>query len=243
MRFKATVAYDGTEFAGFQKQPVAHRTVQRDIEDSLYAIFNNEIPIVGAGRTDSGVHASGQVIAFNAEWRHSAQALQNAINAKLPKDIAVLQLKETDAEFHPRYDAQKRLYTYRIYNAPLQHPLYRRVSWWVKSPLDVGLMNNTAVTLLGTHNFATFGQPPQGTNTERTIFQAFWEVQAPYLQFTVQGNAFLYRMVRSIVGSLKLVGEGAWSVEKFEAAFHAADRSFCGAVAPPQGVCLEAVEY
>lgn len=237
------MAYDGTDFAGFQKQPEQHRTVQREIENGLRAVLDETIPVIGAGRTDSGVHAAGQVIAFTAHWRHSETALRNALNANLPRDIAVLQLEQTDAAFHPRFDAKWRRYTYRIYSAPVRNPLYRRQCWWVTAPLDLEKMAEAAVFLIGQHDFATFGQPPQGSSTVRELTRAEWTKVGPLLQFTVEGNAFLYRMVRSIVGSLKLVGEGTWRVEQFGDALRAADRTRCGVTAPPQGVCLEFVQY
>lgn len=243
MRFKAIVAYDGTDFAGFQKQPSQYRTVQREIENGLQAIFDAFIPVIGAGRTDSGVHALGQVIAFSARWRHSETALRNALNANLPKDIAVLQIEQTDSAFHPRFDAKGRRYAYRIFNSPVRHPFYRRQSWWVTAPLDVAKMEEAAVYLVGQHDFATFGQPPQGNNTVRNLSEATWQREGDRLCFTIEANAFLYRMVRSIVGSLKLVGEGTWRVEQFVEALRARDRAQCGAVAPPEGVCLVSVQY
>ncbi|MEM7330754.1 MAG: tRNA pseudouridine(38-40) synthase TruA [Chloroflexota bacterium] len=242
-RYKACVSYDGTRFEGFQRQPKGHRTVQEELENALQAIFNKQIRIVGAGRTDSGVHASGQVISFDIKWKHSDQDLQNALNANLPEDIAVLKIEQIHDNFHPRFDATKRAYEYFIYNAPVRHPLHRNRSWWVKPKLDVEKMNEAATLLIGEHDFATFGQPPQGTRTLRAVFEAHWKIKAPFLIFSVQANAFLYRMVRSLVGSLKMVGEGQWSVAQFAEALEKADRSMCGPVAPPQGVYLVSVEY
>ena len=242
-RFKALVLYDGTEFEGFQKQPPSHRTVQGEIEKGLQALFKKSITVIGAGRTDSGVHATGQVISFAGEWNHPEGALQNALNANLPEDIAILKIEQVHTDFHPRFDAKKRQYEYLIYNSKVRQPLYRNFSWRVAKPLDIEKMNEAAAVLLGNHDFATFGQPPQGVKTVRSVFQAKWCIKEPYLMFTIQANAFLYRMVRSIVGSLKLVGEGSWSVEQFLEAFEVADRSFCGPVAPPQGVYLVSVEY
>lgn len=242
-RFKALVSYDGTGFEGFQKQPPTHRTVQDEIEKGLQSVFNNAITIVGAGRTDSGVHATGQVISFEAQWHHPDEALRNALNANIPKDIAILKIEQVHTSFHPRFDAQKRVYEYLIYNSRVRHPLYRNWSWRVSKPLDIEKMNEAALLLIGDHDFATFGQPPQGIKTVRTVFKAKWTVREPFILFTIEANAFLYRMVRSIVGSLKLVGEGVWTVEQFLEAFQAADRTLCGSVAPPQGVYLVSVEY
>ncbi len=242
-RFKACIAYDGTRFEGFQRQPKGHRTVQEELEKAAQAIFNKSKTIIGAGRTDSGVHATGQVISFDAEWKHSEQAMQNALNANLPEDIAVLKIEQVHPNFHPRFDAVKRTYNYFIYNNRVRQPLFRDRSWWVKPKLDIGKMNEAAALLIGNHDFATFGQPPRGIKTVRSVFQAYWEFKDPYFVFTVQANAFLYRMVRSFVGSLKMVGEGQWAVEQFAEVLEAKDRSKCGPVAPPQGVYLVSVEY
>lgn len=243
LRFKAQIAYDGTRFEGFQKQANGHRTIQAEIEKGLQFVLKKPTPIIGAGRTDSGVHATGQIISFLADWKHPAAALRDALNANLSDEIVILTIEQVHAEFHPRYDAKMRGYSYLVYNAPIRHPLYRHKSWHVKKPLDLSLMNQAASLLLGEHDFATFGQPPQGDKTIRHIFKAEWSTKAPFLQFEIKANAFLYRMVRSIVGSLRLVGEGTWSVEHFAYALEQRERKYCGQVAPPQGVYLVSVEY
>ena len=217
--------------------------MQGELEKAIGAIAPRSVSITGAGRTDSGVHARGQVISFELVWRHGEDALQRAINANLPPDIVILSLEEAPADFHPRYDASRRTYDYHLYNAPLRSPLRRRRSWHVPCPLDLDRMNEAAAHLVGVHDFATFGQPPQGDSTVRHLFRAGWRRQDPFLIFSIEGNAFLYRMVRSIVGSLKMVGEGSWTVKEFVQAFHARDRSRAAATAPPQGLYLVSVAY
>lgn len=217
--------------------------MQGELEKAISAVAPTPVAITAAGRTDSGVHARGQVIAFDVAWRHGEEALQRAINANLPPDIVVLSVEEAAADFHPRYDADRRAYEYHFYNGPVRSPLRRRRSWHVPHPLDVERMNEAAGHLVGVHDFATFGQPPQGESTVRHLFRAGWQRQEPLLIFGIEGNAFLYRMVRSIVGSLKMVGDGSWSVEAFVHAFHARDRSRAAATAPPQGLYLVAVAY
>ncbi len=199
--------------------------------------------ITGAGRTDSGVHASGQVISFELDWRHDAESLRRAINSYLPDDIVLLKVEETAADFHPRYDARRRAYRYNLYNSPERSPLYRLYSWHVQTPLDVSKMNEAASYLVGVHDFATFGQPPQGHETVREVFRAEWQRENKLLSFYIEGNAFLYRMVRSIVGSLKVVGEGKWTVGEFVAALEACDRDRAATTAPPQGLCLVSIRY
>lgn len=241
--FRATVAYDGTAYYGFQRQREGQPTIQSKLEQALSRVVRKNVTIVAAGRTDRGVHAQGQVIRFSVVWQHKAVALQRAVNANLPNDIAILQCETCPPDFHPRFDAQKRGYEYRIYNSLIRNPLYRLDSWHVKKPLDISVMGLAAQKLVGQHDFATFGQPPQGTNTVREVFAAEWTVDSEFLLFRITANAFLQRMVRSIVGSLKAVGVGDWHVEDFVAAFQACERSRSAAVAPPQGLSLVSVEY
>ena len=241
--YAALIAYDGTEYHGFQRQVESQPTVQSTIEESLSRLAPQPVTLLGSGRTDSGVHAVGQVISFSLAWRHSSEDLHRAQNANLPEDIAILQLKQVSSSFHPRFDAQRRAYEYTVYDGSIRHPLKRQFSWHVNRKLDEAKMNQAAKYLLGVHNFATFGQPPQGSNFVRELFMAEWTRSDCDLTFRIEANAFLYRMVRSIVGSLKLVGEGTWSTEEFVEAFKAQNRHECGTVAPPQGLCLVSVTY
>ncbi len=199
--------------------------------------------VIGAGRTDSGVHATGQTVAFDLSWRHGEGALQRALNANLPADIRVREMRTAAPNFHPRFDAHKRAYQYQIVNAPVENPLQRLYSWHVTHPLQVDLMNEAATVLIGEHDFATFGQPPQGDNSVRELFRADWQRLGDRLTFNIEANAFLYRMVRSIVDGLKRVGDGSWTVADFNDAFLKADRSLAAGIAPAKGLCLIGVEY
>ncbi|MCA9970777.1 MAG: tRNA pseudouridine(38-40) synthase TruA [Anaerolineales bacterium] len=242
-RYRALVEYDGTAYCGFQKQ-LADPTIQGEIERALSQVSGQTVVVTGAGRTDTGVHARGQVISFEVAWRHGCEALQRALNATLPADIAILQLDTVQPEFHPRYDARKRVYNYHIANEPVRSPLRRHYSWHVSRPLAVDQMNVAAASLVGVHDFATFGRPPQGINTIREVFTAVWRREtAELLVFEIAATAFLHRMVRRIVGSLKLVGDGTWLVETFLDAFQACDQDRCGILAPPQGLYLVHVDY
>jgi tRNA pseudouridine38-40 synthase len=242
-RYRAQVEYDGTNYCGFQRQKDGFPTIQGELERVLTDLARQSVSITGAGRTDSGVHALGQVISFTIEWRHGAGALQRAINASLPEDIAVKFLEETTQSFHPRFDARRRSYLYRVYNEPVRSPLYRGHSWHVSRRLDLGQMNKAAVCLIGRKDFATFGVPPQGESTVREVFSAIWHEEAPFLVFQIEANAFLYRMVRSVVGSLVAVGSGAWTVDDFEEAMQEKDRGRSAAAAPPQGLFLASIVY
>jgi tRNA pseudouridine38-40 synthase len=162
--FRAVIEYDGTDFHGFQVQ-ADQRTVQGVLEEALGQVAGQHSRVVGAGRTDAGVHARGQVIAFCARWRHSVAELQRAMNAVLPEDVALLSLEIAAEGFHPRYAAQSRWYRYTVLNQPLRSPLSRRWVLHVPRPLELNLMNQATSGLVGEHDFGTFGQPPQGENT------------------------------------------------------------------------------
>ena len=248
----AVVEYDGTDYLGFQVQAQG-ATIQGEIERALAAVTQEEIRIIGAGRTDAGVHAQGQVIAFSTAWRHSVEELQRALNAVLPKDIAVRELRPVAEGFHPRFDAVSREYRYTIFSQPLRSPLARRFAHHFPPPLHppksggerggIAAMNEAAGVLVGSHDFAAFGRAPQGDNTVREVYQARWTQEEPFVYFDIVANAFLYRMVRSLVGTLLLVGAGELSPVGFEEILRSADRSRAGQVAPAHGLCLMKENY
>ena len=246
-RYKAVIEYDGTDFLGFQRQAEG-RTVQGEIEAALTRIGWTGKAALGAGRTDSGVHATGQVVAFDLEWRHGPEALLSALNANLPPDLAVRTLSECAADFHPRYSARGRRYRYTIYNSPTRSPLAARYAWHVWPPrLNREAMQEASRALLGAHDFATFGTDPDGgDNTTRTVAQADWSAageRSEWLRFDIQADAFLYRMVRSLVGALKKVGAGDLSAEDFAALLRSRDRAQRPPLAPAQGLCLMEILY
>jgi len=241
----ATVEYDGTDFFGFQVQ-AQERTVQGEIERALEEITGGETRVVGAGRTDRGVHARGQVIRFKAAWQHSLPELHRALNAVLADDVAILEMGRAAEGFHPRFSAQSRAYRYTILNQPWPSPLHRRRAWHVRQDLDVERMTRASQCLIGTQDFATFGRPPEPDHSQvtvRTVMRAEWQAQEPVLTFDIEANAFLYRMVRSIVGTLVLVGSGALTVDDFQALLAARERCLVKQVAPAQGLCLMQVNY
>lgn len=242
VRYKATVEYDGTAYKGFQRQ-LEQPTVQGALEQAINYVTGQYPTVIGAGRTDSGVHAQGQVVAMDLEWRHGTEALLRALNSNLPTDIAITSISEADKEFHPRFNAKRRVYQYRIYNSSVRSPLRHLQSWHVAQSLDVHRMASAANTLVGMQDFATFGQPPTGSITVRQVYYSDWRRQDEYLIYKIEANAFLYRMVRSLVGSMKCVGEGAWTVEDFVAAKDACDRSRTATTAPAHGLLLDSVIY
>ena len=241
-RLWAKVEYDGTDFYGFQVQ-ARERTVQGEIERALSAVTGVETRVTGAGRTDRGTHASGQVVGFEVTWRHGLGELQQALNAVLAPDVSVLELGAADERFHPRFSARSRRYRYTLLNQVWRSPMARRRAWHVVAGLDVDRMVRASCCLLGTHDFGTFGRPPQGENTVRVVYQADWQERQPFITFDIKANAFLNRMVRSIVGTLVLVGSRQVTVEGFEAMLRARDRSQVKQVAPAHGLCLTGVDY
>lgn len=241
-RLWARVEYDGTDFYGFQVQ--AHeRTVQGEIERALQAVTGCHARVIGAGRTDRGVHAREQVVTFEVEWKHDLRTLQRALNAVLAPDVALRDLGTAAPGFHPRFSAVRRTYRYTVLNKAWRSPLARRAAWHVSQPLDLESMAHASRSLVGTHDFSTFGQPPQGDNPVRTVMRAEWAVQVPFLTFDIEANAFLYRMVRSIVGTLVQVGCGQIRVQDFEEFLRATDRALVKQVAPAHGLCLIQVDY
>ncbi len=241
-RFRARVEYDGTDFYGFQVQ-ATERTVQGEIERALEAVTGTGTRVVGAGRTDRGVHARGQVVSFSAVWQHGLSDLHRALNAVLAADVAILELDRAPEGFHPRFSALRRAYRYTILNQQWPSPLERRMAWHVPGELDLDRMVEASRGLIGTQDFGTFGQPPQGENTVRTVFRAAWQVDGARLWFDIEANAFLYRMVRSIVGTLVQVGRGKLLPQEVTSFLRARDRSLVKQVAPAHGLCLMQVDY
>jgi tRNA pseudouridine38-40 synthase len=238
----AKVEYDGTDFYGFQVQAQG-RTVQGEIERALEAITGEKTRVTGAGRTDRGVHAQGQVVSFQPTWQHELSDLHRALDAVLAADVAVLELGWARDGFHPRFSAASRHYRYTLLSQPWRSPLTRHRVWQLWPAPDVAPMTEASRCLLGTHDFAAFGRAPQGDNTVRTVHRAQIQGQQPVITFDIEANAFLYRMVRSIVGMLVLVGWGRISTEEFEEILESRDRSRIRQVAPAQGLCLMQVDY
>ncbi|MBN1887468.1 MAG: tRNA pseudouridine(38-40) synthase TruA [Thermoflexales bacterium] len=260
MRVQAVLAYDGTDYHGFQRQSLDREpSIQGRLEQALAAIGQEGVTVIGSGRTDAGVHASGQVVAFDVNWPHGRPALQRALNASLPPTIAVLHLEWTRPDFHPRYDALRREYVYTIYNAPVRHPLYSRFSWHVPGELDVEHMERACQALLGERDFATFGQPTghrPGESTIRRVYQAgCWRAgwswppasvetsgrECVYIR--VEASGFLYHMMRSLVATLVCVGQGKLDPASVAELIASRDRNRVRFVAPAQGLCLTQVVF
>jgi tRNA pseudouridine38-40 synthase len=237
-RFRATVEYDGTEFAGFQVQP-GTRTVQGELEAALARLSGGiRQPVVGAGRTDAGVHATGQVISFTYPGSHSAEALMEALNAMLPPDVAIRDVRRAPAGFNPRYAARYREYRYTIWNGP-RSPLRERTALWVRNDLDVAAMAEAATALEGRHDFSAFGgADPQPV---RTVHRIRVRRSGAAVTIDVRADAFLRGMVRRIVAALLAVGMGRIEPSAVGELLAAGVPALSGAAAPARGLCLRRV--
>jgi tRNA pseudouridine38-40 synthase len=238
IRYRATVEYDGTEFAGFQSQSGV-RTVQGELEAALARLNGGaRQPVDGAGRTDAGVHATGQVIAFTDPGRLSVEALTESLNGTLPPDVAIRDLRRVPAGFHPRYAARYREYRYTIWNGP-RSPLLERTTLRVRNPLDTNAMARAATAFEGRHDFTAFGgADPQPV---RTVHQIRVRRDGNLVTIDVRADAFLPGMVRRMVAALISVGTGKIGEDAVAAALLERTPAFRGAAAPARGLCLRRV--
>jgi len=239
---KAVVEYDGTRYAGFQYQPDLP-TVQNELERVLAEVTQEQQRVVGSGRTDAGVHARGQVIHFITSWRRSLEELHRAFNALLPPDVAVTQMAVAPDDFHARFSASSREYRYVILNQKIRSPLERYYAYHCDEPLNEEGMGEALKHLVGSHDFASFGQPTQGDVTVRHVLRATCVREGSHIYLDITANAFLRRMVRTVVGTLLLVGSGALQPSDVKRILEVRDRSEAGPPAPAHGLCLMRVNY
>ncbi len=242
-RYQAILAYDGTSFWGFQAQP-GFRTVEGELRSALGNLGWSGRTVLSGGRTDAGVHAEGQVVAFDLEWTHGPEELGRALNAILPKDISCQALRAAAPDFHPRYQALRRCYRYRVLPASERDPLRERYALRVWPAPDLERMVEAAGMLPGKRDFRAFGSAPRkGSHTVRTVFRADWERLGDYLDFWIEADAFLFRMVRTIAGTLLEVGNGRRNPEEFQQLLQPPP---LGRAAPPAkacGLCLMRIDY
>lgn len=238
MRYRATVEYDGTDFSGFQVQP-GRRTVQGVLEDALNHLGDGEARRVdGAGRTDTGVHAEGQVIAFSYEGRLTAAELGRALDALLPPDVAIRDLRRATSTFHPRYAARYREYRYTVWNGP-RSPLRERTALGVRVPLDTAAMERAGSVFIGRHDFSAFGATDR--SPVRTVMAVRVRRQGRLVTIDVRADAFLRGMVRRIVALLLEVGHGRMDATAVQLALAGPGPALDGAAAPAKGLCLRRV--
>lgn len=246
-RYQIKIVYDGTLFEGYQRQKksrVGDRTVQATLEEALRQLGWQGWAILSAGRTDRGVHASGQIATFDLEWGHSPEALLAAINAHLPADVAVSEIAMARADFHPRYAAWSRRYQYRIYCAPIRDPLRDRYAWRVWPPVSLEPLQDLADKLVGAHDFGAFGTPPRRAgSTIREVYRAKWQTERDELCFEIVANAFLYHMVRRLVFAQVASAQGKLTMDEFEACLISGAQNVVHGLAPAQGLVLVEVNY
>ncbi len=264
--FRITVAYDGTDFIGWQRQAEG-TSIQGALEAAVGALDERDVTVIGAGRTDAGVHALGQVAAFRIERPMAADAVVRALNARLPETVRVLEAAEAPASFHPQFDARAKTYRYRIWNASAMSPFERRYAWHLPGALDVDAMQAAARLIEGEHDFAAFqGGGSDVATTVRTVFSS--QIRAgshlaprtphpaprtshpaprtphPVLwEYEITGSGFLRHMVRTLVGTLVEVGRRREPIEWVGRVIESRDRAAAGQTAPAQGLFLVGVDY
>jgi tRNA pseudouridine38-40 synthase len=246
---KLVLAYDGTDFSGWQVQPNA-ATIQGTLASAIGRISGEKVLPQGSGRTDAGVHALAQVATFATESPMPTENWVKALNDLLPASIRVLEASQVDAEFHARKSARGKTYRYRIYREPICPPLLARYVWHYPYPLDEDAMARAAGLVVGEHDFTSFAavDPERGSENEpvsnvRHIFDSQWKRQESEFIYTVRGSGFLHHMVRNLVGTFILVGKGTLRASDITAILQARYRSAAGATAPPGGLYLAEVEY
>lgn len=251
-RYQLTLAYDGTDFSGSQRQAKS-RTVQGELEKALRSLGWIGRSVLMAGRTDTGTHAIGQVSALDLDWGHSEADLVRALNSDLPTDMAVSAALRTANGFHPRFDARSRSYRYRLFCQPVRDPIRERFAWRVWPQIDGRILAETAAIFVGTHDFSAFGSPTTSSGTTvRTVMQADWtQAGTDEWHFDVEADAFLYRMVRRLVFVQTAVANGKLPARSVQEALSGPARSDKNArsgklpsgLAPAHGLMLVKVTY
>jgi tRNA pseudouridine38-40 synthase len=249
MNYKLLIQYDGTDFHGWQVQD-NDRTIQGELERVIGTLEGNEVKVIGSGRTDAGVHAEGQVANVVLHREFTPERLVNAINGNLWRDIRIMKAESVPDEFHARFSARRKTYVYRIINAPVMSPFWRRFAHHEWRPLNIGAMTAASRLLLGEHDWTAFASAKSdGESRVRTVldcsFESIWDARAnaSLVEFRITGNGFLRYMVRSIVGTLLEVGRGEKDSDTIQTAIVTGDRSLAGKTAPANGLSLLRVDY
>ena len=239
---KITIQYNGKNYCGWQKQNNSPG-IQGTIEKAIFDITREEVKKTGSGRTDAGVQALGQVANFKTNSQIPVDRIPNALNAKLPKDISIVKAEEVDEDFHSRYSAKKKTYRYQIYNSLYRSPIYADISYPVKYDLDIDKMKKEAKSLIGTYDFKGFMSSGSSViDTVRTIYNIEVSKSEDLIIIEIEGNGFLYNMVRIIAGTLVDIGRGRIT-EKMSTIIESKSRSMAGHTAPAHGLFLKKVDY
>lgn len=242
-RVKLTVAYDGTNYCGWQVQPNG-LAVQEVLNRCLSEFLGEQITTIGASRTDAGVHALGNVAVFDTETRMPADRISYALNTRLPEDIKIRESREVPLDFHPRFQQTVKTYEYKIYNHRFPDPTRRLYTYFYYYPLDVKKMQEAADYLVGEHDFKSFSTyKPEVESTVRTIYDLQVERQEDVITIRIRGNGFLYNMVRIIAGTLIRVGGGFYPPRQVQTILEERNRELAGETARPEGLTLVKIEY
>lgn len=239
--YKVVICYDGTDFHGWQRQPW-RRTIQGVLEEALYKIFQQKVTVIGAGRTDAGVHAQGQVANFKIDTPLEEGQILRGLNALLPQDVRILSLEKVDGHFHARKMAKSKIYQYRIVNSPIVSPFLVRYVHHFPFPLDIKAMAEGALLMVREADFSAFSSN-RLLHSVRKVISSTIEKKGDEIVFTIEANGFLRYMARTIVGTLLEIGRGKIPPEKVEEVFERNKRSLAGPTAPARGLCLLKVNY
>ena len=241
-RIKLIVSYDGTDYCGWQVQP-GKRTIEGELNKALCSLLREEIAVIGASRTDSGVHGLGNIAVFDTESRIPGEKFSYALNQRLPEDIVVQSSSEAAPDYHPRKCSSTKTYEYRIWNDTFPNPLNHRYATFVYTPLDVERMSRGAKFLEGEHDFTSFcSVATQVESKVRTIYSLEVIREGKMITLRVKGSGFLYNMVRIIAGTLIKVGQGVMEPELIPEILEAKDRQKAGPTAPPEGLTLVEIQ-
>jgi tRNA pseudouridine38-40 synthase len=242
-KIKLTVQYDGSRYSGWQTQP-GKRTIQAELVEALSDLTGVRTPVHGASRTDAGVSALGQVALFEIDCSIPTENFPNALNGRLPRNIVVTSAEEVPSKFDLLGEVKSKLYRYTIYTGRYRPVLKLNQCWHLHRKLDIDAMNEAAQMLVGTKDFKSFASAAdKRESTVRTIFRSEVTSEEKWTYIDVEGDGFLYNMVRNIVGTLVEIGSGRWKPEKINEILEAKDRTAAGRLAPPQGLCLMWIKY
>ena len=247
-RIVLKLAYEGTAYHGFQKQE-GLSTIAGTVEEQLRSLFPWKMEnFIGASRTDQGVHALCNLLSFDPEGEVSGEQILRALNSYLPEDIRVLEAYSVQQNFHPRFTPHRKAYRYSICRSKVENPLCRRTAYHYTFPLDCGKISEGMELLKGEHDFRSFANPKaqsllQGGSSVREIYRFSMEEEGDYLHFSVEGNGFLYHMIRILAGTLLELGRGRISLSQLEEILEKKDRTLAGPTAPAKGLCLMNLDY
>lgn len=245
IRYKAIIAYDGTNFSGFQRQ-INARTVQEELEKTLTKMAGQAIIVHGSGRTDAGVHALGQVIHFDFPHARVLEKMRFALDTQSPEDIAVIQVEQVSSEFHARYDVIEKTYEYRLQIQKPRSPFRRHYAAYYAYPLSIEKIEQALPDFLGTHDFTSFCATGSSVEDKvRTVYEASlrYDQENGDLIFTFRGDGFLYKMIRIMVGTLLKIGNDRMAVDAIPKIIAAKNRQLAGPTAHPEGLYLKEVKY